>query len=67
MTPLSYAAQMCHEAIVKLLLEKDNVDPDSKNAAYRNWGRTPLCMLLRMDMSRSLSYSSTRVKSTSTL
>ncbi|KAI8712988.1 NACHT domain-containing protein [Fusarium sp. LHS14.1] len=33
---------MGHEAIVKLLLEKENVDPDSKNAAQRNWGRTLL-------------------------
>ncbi|CAH0020308.1 unnamed protein product [Clonostachys rhizophaga] len=67
MTPLSYAAQMGHEAIVKLLLEKDSVGPDSKNAAQRIGAELRCHMLLRMYMSQSLSYLSILVESTSTL
>jgi ankyrin repeat protein len=37
-TPLSWAAENGHEAVVKLLLAKDGVDPDSKSSS----GRTPL-------------------------
>ena len=37
LTPLSWAAQMGHVSVVKLLLSKDSVDPDSKDS-YR---RTP--------------------------
>jgi ankyrin repeat protein len=36
--PLSWATEKAHEAVVKLLLAKDDVDPDSKN----DDGRTPL-------------------------
>jgi ankyrin repeat protein len=38
-TPLSWAAGNGHEAVVKLLLSKVGVDPDSKDTRY---GRTPL-------------------------
>ncbi|KAI0892243.1 ankyrin repeat-containing domain protein [Annulohypoxylon nitens] len=38
-TPLSYAAERGHEIIFRLLLEKDGVNPDSKDPEY---GRTPL-------------------------
>jgi ankyrin repeat protein len=38
-TPLLWAAQKGHETVVRLLLAKDGVDPDSKNSEY---GRTPL-------------------------
>ena len=37
-TPLSWAAENGHEAVVKLLLARDGVDPESKD----NSGRTPL-------------------------
>lgn len=42
-TPLSYAAEYGHEAMVKLLLEH-GVKPDSKDAGY---GRTPLSWAAR--------------------
>ena len=38
-TPLSWAAQNGHEAVVKLLVERDDVEADSKNT--KRW--TPLC------------------------
>ncbi|OBT85043.1 hypothetical protein VE02_07148 [Pseudogymnoascus sp. 03VT05] len=37
-TPLSWAASSGHEAVVKLLLQRDDVVPDSKD----NYNRTPL-------------------------
>ncbi|MCJ1272183.1 hypothetical protein MMC22_012091 [Lobaria immixta] len=37
-TPLSYAAKYGHEAVVKLLMERDDVETDSKD----NNGQTPL-------------------------
>ena len=37
-TPLSYAAESGHEAVVKLLIERDDVEADSKDFS----GRTPL-------------------------
>jgi ankyrin repeat protein len=37
-TPLSWAAQMGHETVVKLLVARDDVDINSKDI----WGRTPL-------------------------
>jgi ankyrin repeat protein len=37
-TPLSWAAEKGHEAVVKLLLTTGKVDVDSKDS----WGRTPL-------------------------
>ena len=37
-TPLSFAAQGGHEAVVELLMERDDVDVDSKN----DWAETPL-------------------------
>ena len=37
-TPLSFAAQMGHEAVVKLLLVRDDVEVNSKDTA----GRTPV-------------------------
>ena len=37
-TPLSWAAENGHEAVVRLLVEREDVDADSKN----NNGRTPL-------------------------
>jgi ankyrin repeat protein len=33
-TPLLWAARKRHEAVVKLLLAKDGVDPDSKDSNY---------------------------------
>jgi ankyrin repeat protein len=39
LTPLSWAAQNGHEMVVKMLLEKDTVDPNSRDIVY---GRTPL-------------------------
>ena len=39
-TPLSYAANYGYEAIVKLLVEEDNVEADSKNI----YGTTPLSL-----------------------
>jgi len=38
-TPLSYAAEHGHEAVVKLLLETEGVDINVKDEGY---GRTPL-------------------------
>ena len=37
-TPLSYAAEEGHEAVVKLLLARHGLDPNSKSSR----GRTPL-------------------------
>ena len=37
-TPLSWAAGNGHEAVVRLLVEREDVDADSKD----EWGRTPL-------------------------
>lgn len=37
-TPLWWAAEGGHEAVVKLLVERDDVAADSKD----KWGRTPL-------------------------
>jgi ankyrin repeat protein len=42
-TPLSWAAEKGHEAVVKLLLAKDGVDSDSKDCE----GRTPLSIAAR--------------------
>jgi ankyrin repeat protein len=44
-TPLSRAAELGHEAVVKLLLAADEVDPDSKKNAS---DRTPLSYAARM-------------------
>jgi hypothetical protein len=41
-TPLSWAAGNGHEAVVKLLLAKDRVDPECKDSS----GRTPLSWAL---------------------
>jgi ankyrin repeat protein len=37
-TPLSWAAERGHEAVVRLLVERDDVEADSKD----QFGRTPL-------------------------
>jgi ankyrin repeat protein len=42
-TPLSWAARYGHEAVVKLLLDKEGVDPNSK----ANNGQTPLSWAAR--------------------
>lgn len=53
-TPLSYAAERGHEAVVELLLEENNVNPNSKDST-RGWtplwyavanGHTPVVRLL---------------------
>ena|SRR5947209_3420468 len=40
-TPLAWTARNRHEAVVKLLLDKEGVDPDSKDTIY---GQTPLSL-----------------------
>ncbi|KAF2177265.1 ankyrin, partial [Zopfia rhizophila CBS 207.26] len=42
-TPLYWAARDGHDAAVKLLLEKDGVNPDSKDI----YGQTPLSIAAR--------------------